>query len=568
MRLTTDARWLSCVSAALLAADAVAVGTGAGMQLRIEARAIRPAYPLLIRNEHGALLKIEVAPGGQRGTQLQAIHVDLGDTDDLNDLAEVQLFAAGPTDALSLGRPLGKALKPARRLSFPVNTTLGTQVETFWLSARLKPGADLSHRVAARSVRLMTAAGQDADVPISGSRQRIGVALRRSQDDGVHTHRIPVLATTPRGTLLSAYDLRRRAGRDLQEDIDIGLSRSTDGGRSWEPVRVIMDMGEYGGLPQSQNGCSDPGLIVDPKTGEISCFAVWMNGKPGKHQWNDDGSEPGFEIGKSAQFMRVRSTDDGRTWSKPENLTRILKRPEWWLLAPAPQQGISLPDGTLVMPAQGRYGRPAIETFATIMVSRDHGKNWTVGEPAFRGANECQAAMLSDGRVMLNMRNDHDRFRAVAVTSDLGRTWSLHPTHRKALIEPNCNGSLMGLDVELGGRKRRVLVFTNPFSQVRRSHQTLQVSFDDGNTWPSSHHWLLDEGRGAGYPSLSRVDRDHIGIVYEGSQSQLVFERIPIRELLLPHSQRDPRPPDSDRIASLQPSQEPTRRRPQTQARP
>ncbi|MEZ6034611.1 MAG: sialidase family protein [Planctomycetaceae bacterium] len=36
--------------------------------------------------------------------------------------------------------------------------------------------------------------------------------------------------------------MRRRMGRDLQEDIDIGLSRGTDGGKTWEPVRVIMDM--------------------------------------------------------------------------------------------------------------------------------------------------------------------------------------------------------------------------------------------------------------------------------------------------------------------------------------
>ena len=152
--------------------------------------------------------------------------------------------------------------------------------------------------------------------------------------------------------------MRRRMGRDLQEDIDIGLSRSVDGGQTWESPRVIMDMGTYGGLPQEQNGCSDPGLLVDRQTGEITCFAVWMNGKPGKHQWTADGSEPGYELAKSAQFMRVRSSDDGRTWSAPENLTRQLKRPEWWLLAPAPQQGIQLPDGTLVMPIQGRDATP------------------------------------------------------------------------------------------------------------------------------------------------------------------------------------------------------------------
>ena len=32
-----------------------------------------------------------------------------------------------------------------------------------------------------------------------------------------------------------------------------------------------------------------------------------------------------------------RSDDAGRTWSKPENLTRALKKEAWWLLAPARQ---------------------------------------------------------------------------------------------------------------------------------------------------------------------------------------------------------------------------------------
>ena len=115
-----------------------------------------------------------------------------------------------------------------------------------------------------------------------------------------------------------------------------------------------MDMGEYGGLPQEQNGCSDPGILVDPKTGEVFVTAVWTLGRPGTHQWSEGGSEPGFEIGKTAQFLMVRSKDDGKTWSKPENLTRKLKKEEWILFAPSPQQGIALADGTLIMPGQGR----------------------------------------------------------------------------------------------------------------------------------------------------------------------------------------------------------------------
>jgi sialidase-1 len=329
------------------------------------------------------------------------------------------------------------------------------------------------------------------------------------------------------------YDLRRAGGgRDLQEDIDIGLSRSVDGGRTWEPPRVIMDMGEYGGLPQAQNGCSDPGIIVDRQTGEIFCFAVWMHGKPGKHQWNDDGSEAGFEIGVTAQLLMVRSRDDGVTWSRPENMTRTLKQESWWLLAPAPQSGIQLADGTLVMPVQGRTGRAREATFATIMVSRDHGATWTVRNPAYEGGNECQAALLGDGAIMLNVRNDRERFRAVAVTRDLGETWTPHPTSRTTLIEPNCNGSLLRAEYGRGGAVRSVLLFANPRSRHSRTQHTVQVSFDDGMTWPPAHHLLLDAGRGAGYPSLTQIDDRHVGIVYEGSQAHLVFEKLPLAALI------------------------------------
>lgn len=492
-----------------------------------------PVHPVLIRNEHGPLLRVVVNAANARDVRVNALSFKLDRADDLGDLDSLTLFSTGDKEEFGATTQFGEPARPAATVTFRGERALSAGKNVFWLSCRLKPTANLSHGVAAACTAVETTAGKLApNDRSSAARHRIGVALRKHQDDGVHTYRIPALATTPKGTLLCVYDMRRRMGRDLQEDIDIGLSRSIHGGQTWEPARVIMDMGEYGGLPQSENGCSDPGIVVDENTGEIFVFAVWMNGKPGKHQWVDDGSEPGFEIGKSAQFLMVRSQDDGLTWTKPENLTRQLKHEAWWLLAPSPQQGISLPDGTLVMPVQGRDDKPALSTFATLMISRDHGATWTIGMPAFKGGNECQAAQLGDGSIMLNIRNDHERFRAVFVTKDLGQTWQAHETNRSTLIEPNCNGSLRRVDYEQAGEMKHVLLFANPHTQKGRTHQTIQVSFDDGRTWPASHHLLLDEGRGAGYPSLTRVDARHVGIVYEGSQAHLVFEKLSLDELL------------------------------------
>ena len=497
----------------------------------LTAVAIRPVHPVLIRNEHGPLLRIVVEVENRNDVGVTGLSFSLDGTADLDDLDSLALFTTGDKEAFSPATTIGERVKPEATIAFRCEQHLRAGKHVFWLSCRLKDTADLSHRIAATCTAIGTTAGRlTPDDASPGIRQRIGIALRKHRDDGVHTYRIPALAATPKGTLLCVYDMRRRMGRDLQEDIDTGLSRSTDGGRTWEPVRVILDMGQYGGLPQEQNGCSDPGLIVDHQTGEVFCFAVWMHGKPGKHQWTGDGSEPGYEIGNSAQFLMVRSQDDGRTWSQPENLTRQLKQEAWWLLAPSPQQGINLPDGMLVMPVEGRDETGA--TFATVMISRNHGATWTVGKPAFSGGNECQAAELGDGSIMLNMRNDHERFRAVFVTKDLGQTWQPHETNRNTLIEPNCNGSLLRMDYEQAGEKKHVLLFANPHSQKARTHHTIQVSFDDGRTWPKEHHLLLDEGRGAGYPSLTRVDDRHVGIVYEGSQAHLVFEKLSLAELL------------------------------------
>ena len=520
------------VVAAMLSCSEPLDGAPASVD-RITASSLQPAHPVLIRNENGPVARIVVDVEKHVDAAVTAVTFNLAGTDNLGDLQSLTLFSTGDANEFSADTPIAAAAEPAAEITFRAERKLNVGRNVFWLSCRLKSNAKLSHHITVTCSSVDTTAGMV--IPRNDSpdfRHRIGIALRRHNDDDVHTYRIPALTTSAQGTLLCVYDMRRRKGRDLQEDIDIGLSRSTDGGSSWEPVRVIMDMGEYGGLPQEQNGCSDPGIIVDQQTGEIFCFAVWMNGKPGKHQWRDDGSEPGFEIGKSAQFLMVRSHDDGRTWSAPENMTRRLKREEWWLLAPSPQQGINLPDGTLVMPVEGRDGREDLRSFATLMVSHDHGTTWKIGKPAFSGGNECQAVRLGDGSIMLNMRNDHERYRAVFVTKDLGETWDPHESNRNTLIEPNCNGSLLRVDYEEHGEMKHVLLFANPHTQKGRTHHTIQVSFDDGRTWPDSHHLLLDEGRGAGYPSLTQIDEQHVGIVYEGSQSHLVFEKFSLDELI------------------------------------
>ena len=372
-----------------------------------------------------------------------------------------------------------------------------------------------------------------AAAPVIPGVQRPAYVIHRKGEHDCDTTRIPAMARTNAGTLLAVYDLRYNSAKDLQEHIDIGLSRSTDGGKTWEAPRPIMDMGEFGGKPQKENGCSDPNILVDPSTGRIFVSAVWTHGKPGTHQWQGRGSEPGFGIHETAQFLMVTSDDDGKTWSKPKNWTRELKQESWWLFAPAPGNGIALKDGALVMPTQGRdaNGLP----FSNLIWSQDQGKSWTLGTAARKDTTECAVAALSDDTLMLNMRDNRNRKdksktngRAISVTSDLGKSWTIHAADHGALPEPVCMASMISHTLADG---RHVLLFSNPRDKRKRRHSTIQASLDDGKTWPEKHRVLLDEGSGRGYSSLVIVDSDTIGIIYESSIANLVFQTVKLAEL-------------------------------------
>ena len=197
-------------------------------------------------------------------------------------------------------------------------------------------------------------------------KHRLARKVRTAGDDDVAAYRIPGLVTTKKGTLVGVYDIRYENSRDLQGHVDVGVSRSTDGGRTWGPMIVAMDMGEWGGLPQNVNGVGDPCILLDEVTGDLLVFAAWTHGgEAGKAAWFAAGS--GFEPETTPQLMMVRSTDDGLTWSEPVNLTRQVKQEAWNFTFQGPGRGITMDDGTLVVPFQHQEPEPERTPAAGIM---------------------------------------------------------------------------------------------------------------------------------------------------------------------------------------------------------
>jgi sialidase-1 len=505
----------------------------------VAARFSRREAPVLTLAENNPVLEIRL--DNVLSCTVEKIAVTLDGTTRLDDIASLRIYYEGRDKKQ---RPFGPERAPAAgELVFEGAQVVKNPSGVFKLSVRLKPDAGLLNRVNVSCAWMQVSGRRVAGAAMPAPGLRVGVALRRRGEDRVKRHRIPGLVTTKHGTLLAVYDARRNQDRDLQGDIDIGLSRSTDGGRTWEPMRVVLDVGRWGGLPQKFNGVSDACILADAGTGEVYIAGCWMHGvldDEGRwvegltvssthwnHQWRAHGSQPGHGVKQTSQFIMAKSVDDGKTWSAPVNLTRALKNENWWLLAPAPGRGITLRDGTLVMPVEGRdaSGR----AFATIIWSRG-GTAWAIGAPGF-AAGENQLAQLDDGSIMLNARRRGAR--AVVVTSDLGKTWAEHPTSRRALIDPGCMGSLLRHDYTApGGEKKSVLLFSNPNSKTKRENLTVKASFDHGGTWPESRWLLLSEGLQGGYSCMTSIDENTIGILYEGSGADMVFQKIPLSDIL------------------------------------
>lgn len=319
--------------------------------------------------------------------------------------------------------------------------------------------------------------------------------LLQQGESGVHTYRIPALAVTKKGTLIAVADARQESAEDLPGVIDLVMRRSTDLGKTWEPITVIRN-------PPGRAGAGDPSLLLDRRTGRIFCFYAY--GLPDVGFFRSQPCNAAADNCLHAQF--IYSDDDGKTWSEPVDITAQIKAPEWDALFASSGHGLQLRNGRLLQPYVMREGK---ETWTANAYSDDAGKTWRMGQPAGTNVNESKVIEMHDGTVRQNIRHnngaDEKRVRFVTTSRDGGVTFGpMQPL--PDLIDPWVNADILRHDAQ------RAILFSNPADAKQRVRLTVRASFDEAQTWPISR--VVHEGPAA-YSTMVVLPDGTIGLLYE-----------------------------------------------------
>jgi len=333
--------------------------------------------------------------------------------------------------------------------------------------------------------------------------------------DGYHTYRIPSLIVSAKGTVL-AFCEGRKNGRGDSGDIDVVLRRSFDHGATWQPMQIVADDGP--------NTIGNPCPVVDRERGTI-----WL---PLTRNLGED-AEPQIMKRTSKGTREVwaaRSTDDGATWSRPVEITAACKAPDWTWYATGPGVGIQLKTGRLVIPCDHAVAESGMFR-SHVIYSDDRGATWKLGGVIGDKVNECQAAELPDGRLLMNMRSYRGNgCRAVSTSRDGGLTWT-PPADDPNLVEPVCQAALVGFPDPRDASKH-ALAFSNPASRAREK-MTVRLSFDGGLAWPAAR--LLHPGPSA-YSALALLADRNLACLYErGARSpyeKITFAKFPVQWVL------------------------------------
>ena len=329
--------------------------------------------------------------------------------------------------------------------------------------------------------------------------------------DGTSNYRIPAMTVTPDGSILAFAEGRRNGGDPGgSQPIDMVMKRSTDNGRTWQPL-VVLHQGGF--------DYSDPRPVTDWLTGNVHLLYT---------QWPDLCGQScvptGLNDNSSVLFLQT-SDDNGQSWSGPINLNPQVKNPAWRALNSGPGHGIQLRwqtdparNGRLLDPAHIN-GADAISVF-----SNDGGISWQAGAADITAPslNESDVVELTNGDLLWDARPGSGLYRYRLTSSDGGQAWQYQGQGDIHITTVDCG--IARYSARRDGHDRDRIVFSGPLgeplgSASGRYNLAVWTSYDEGVSFTNPIQ--INNGFAA-YSDIYRLADGNIGVIYEETGSTLI----------------------------------------------
>ena len=259
--------------------------------------------------------------------------------------------------------------------------------------------------------------------------QQKPVVVFESGKDGYSHYRIPAVIGLQGNRLLAFCEGRVNNAGDFG-NIDIVMKMSNDNGITWSNMKVLVDADSL----QAGN----PAPVVDMTDPAYPKGRIFLFYNTGNNHENEVRKGKGVR-----EVWYITSTNVGRTWSEPVNITTQVHRPnqpsknsaytfkeDWRSYANTPGHAMQFDKGKfkgrILVAANHSVGEPqALSTdyYAHCFYTDDHGKTFKLGATiSIAGSNESSAAQLTGNKLMMSSRDQKGdiKARSVSISSNGG----------------------------------------------------------------------------------------------------------------------------------------------------
>ena len=259
------------------------------------------------------------------------------------------------------------------------------------------------------------------------------------------------------------------------------LCKSTNDGHEWKDYVKALPIISGEGSAEKRSSM-DGVMLIDRYASSPHVNRIWAFGRDDNSNFVD-----ADETVEYVHFVARYSDDDGLTWSETIDLTDAL-------LADAPSDvklfvsgcsaGITLANGTLVLPIYYTTTASGYNPYATFIYSTDHGDTWKLGDIAPVYSDESVIIQKEDGTLVMSSRARYDNNKHLFFSlSSIGSGWQQiqntdFPSYTCCYGFGYCNGVYV-ISAPVNSNRQNITVYAS--KDLSNWKKIVQVSSGSGN---------------------------------------------------------------------------------------